>query len=253
MTIARISDPQRNCSSSSFRRAADSRNYHPGKQVDGKPKTMTTDQAVSQGGYGHHQAAHDATLDAGGNRVNLLGKPEPITRHSGTKLVHRAGLLDDRLGTKRRLDQGSCLCPRPGSSCPIQPPRPKTNSTAPTRDRARLVAKPAPRSVIPSASTIGQAVARGISTLSAIGRDPAGPRSCRSELVIHSRFLLEFNRPQRPTTYTKVKTTTQTPSTKCQYQETTSTPVLFRSVICRRHARPNTMLITITPMVTCKA
>src|SRR5271157_690294 len=89
----------------SFGRAADSRNYHPGEQVDGKPETMTTDQAVSQGGNGHHQAAHDTTLDAGGNRVNPLGKPEPITRHSGTEMVHRAGPLGDRLGTQRRLDE----------------------------------------------------------------------------------------------------------------------------------------------------
>ena len=84
-----------------------------------------------------------------------------------------------------------------------------------------LVASPAPIRVIPSASTIGQTVGRGISTLSRAGGflpvQRAVDRACHT-----CRFLTWT---QRPTRYTKVKTTAQTPSTKCQYQETTFTPV----------------------------
>src|SRR5262249_32761939 len=63
-------------------------------------------------------------------------------------------------------------------------------------------------------------------------------------------YFKSSNLPQRPITYTRVNTTTQTPSTKCQYHETTSTPVIFFSVICRRAASPNTIAMVITPTVT---
>ena len=66
---------------------------------------MAAKEAVGQGRDGHHHPAHDTTLDAGGNGVNPLRKPEPITRHSGTEMVHRAGPLGDRPGTQRRLDE----------------------------------------------------------------------------------------------------------------------------------------------------
>ena len=102
-----------------------------------------------------------------------------------------------------------------------------------TDDRqGQIRRQPAPRRVIPRASTIGQAVARGISTLSG----PAGSVRDRTATVDGGSVMLicdsrigNFDQLERPTTYTRVNTTTQTPSTKCQYQETTSTPVLFRS------------------------
>src|SRR5208337_4365327 len=86
-------------------RAADSRNDHPRQQVDGEPKAMATEQAISQRRERHHQAADNTSPDTGGNRVNLFGKPEPITRQTETELVNRARLFGHGLGTERRLDQ----------------------------------------------------------------------------------------------------------------------------------------------------
>ena len=105
MTDRQDQRPQLELLELSLGRAADSRNDHPGQQVDGEPEAMAAEEAVGQRRDGHHQAAHDATLDAGGNRVNLLGKLEPITRHAGPELVDRARPLGDGPGTKRRLDQ----------------------------------------------------------------------------------------------------------------------------------------------------
>ena len=187
---------------------------------------------------------------------NLLGKLEPITRHAGTELVDRARLPGDRPGTQRRLDQRFVQVAPTGQQLPdpaaqaedeqhraddgqgqvrrqagAQQGDPQRQHDRPGR-RPRHFHAPGDRRILP--------VRRAV--------DGACHASVR-DLTIETRDRLTH----RPTRYTRVKTTSQTPSTKCQYQETTSTPVSFRSVICLRHARPKTMLITITPMVTCKA
>ncbi len=86
-----------------------------------------------------------------------------MSHHAGTELVDRARLLGNRPAPRAGSTSGSCQCPRPGKSCTIHPPRPKTHRTTPTTTSARLVASPAPRRVIPRARTIGHAVGRGVS------------------------------------------------------------------------------------------
>jgi hypothetical protein len=51
------------------------------------------------------------------------------------------------------------MCPKPGKSWRIQPPRPRTKNTRPTINKTGLVTNPTPRRAIPNANTMGHAVA----------------------------------------------------------------------------------------------
>src|SRR5262245_57541818 len=57
----------------------------------------------------------------------------------------------------------------------------------------------------------------------------------------------------RPTTYTTVKTTTHTPSTKCQYQETSSTRSAWTALSAPEHAKMMQRLSMTSPSITCEA
>src|SRR5215510_16143806 len=60
-------------------------------------------------------------------------------------------------------------------------------------------------------------------------------------------------RAHRPTTYTTVNTTTHTPSTKCQYQETSSTRVAWTTLSAPDHAKTRQRLSMTSPRITCDA
>ena len=112
--------------------------------------------------------------------MERFGKLKPISRHAGTELVDRARPCRDGALTQGRLStHGSCMCPRPGSNWPTQPPTPRTNNRRRPTESARFVAHPAPSIVIPRATTIGQTVACGISTLDGTSRYQASPRDDR--------------------------------------------------------------------------
>ena len=76
----------------------------PASRLIGNQRAMATEQTVGQGRDGHHQPPDDSTFHAGGDRVDLLGKLEPITHHSRSELVDRAGPFDDRPRTEGWLD-----------------------------------------------------------------------------------------------------------------------------------------------------
>src|SRR5215813_2562549 len=57
----------------------------------------------------------------------------------------------------------------------------------------------------------------------------------------------------RPTTYTTVKTTTHTPSTKCQYQDTSSTRSAWTALSAPENAKATHRLSMTSPTITCDA
>src|SRR5207247_9323494 len=64
---------------------------------------------------------------------------------------------------------------------------------------------------------------------------------------------VDRRRDHRPTTYTTVKTTTHTPSTKCQYQETSSTRSAWMALSAPEDAKARQRLSMMSPRITCDA
>src|ERR1700739_4604072 len=127
-------------------------------------------------------------------------------------------------------------------TCRNQPTQPAIASTAPRTVTETSVRRPANSNVKPKAKTSGHAVGAG----SAISL-------AAQELLRSADCISAISSPQRASTYTTVKTTTQTASTKCQYMASTSTrddcscPTRFAS------PNRNTMLSMIRPTITCEA
>src|SRR5690606_36348797 len=117
-----------------------------------------------------------------------------------------------------------------GSTSRNQQIAPANVSTTPTADTIQCVTSPAKPSVMPSAAIIGAAVGAG------------------SSMVVGSRSSAIL---QRPITYTVVNTTTHTASTKCQYQESTSTRSTSAARSAPRRLKTSTSPSSSRPTVTC--
>src|SRR5215468_392395 len=135
----------------------------------------------------------------------------------------------------------SCSWGKTSRNQPIDPAR---ESTAPSKLTEKLVTRPANNKVDPKARTKGQAVGAGTSISRGVGR-------LSVDCSVISKVAISF--PQRPRTYTTVKTTTQTTSTKCQYNESTSTRPDCSLPTLPAKAKIATMMSMIIPAVTWNA
>ena len=179
-------------------------------------------------------AADDAALDAGGDGMNLLRQPEAVAGHAlAAAAPRRPARPSPGWGACAGSTSGSWTWPRPGSSWPIQRPSPTTTITAPDDEKRRARRPPRrPAGPGPATSTSGATVGRGISTES--GRRLRRRLGDCLRIARHRAHRSPVaSRAHRPTRYTTVNTTTQTPSTKCQYQDTSSTPAWFAVVTWR--------------------
>src|SRR5215472_227739 len=130
-----------------------------------------------------------------------------------------------------------------GKTSRNQPTEPARASTTPRTVTDTLVSRPANIKANPQAKARGHAVDAGTS----ISLETRGPgATCSADPIATSPLY-------RPITYTTVKTTTHTASTKCQYMESVS----IRADCSRPKlpARPNssTTLSMIRPTVTWEA
>src|SRR5262249_14594743 len=83
------------------------RHGHRREEVDRVPDAALEDGAVEEGDHSHRDAAHDAALDAGGERMHLDGVTYPMTGLTEPESVDGSGRGPDRppsLGDGRQRD-----------------------------------------------------------------------------------------------------------------------------------------------------
>src|SRR5215813_7225849 len=87
------------------------------------------------------------------------------------------------------------------------------------------------------------------------GPDMAPHTPQRSDVPRHSRGTPRdrHRTSHRPITYTTAKTTTHTPSTKCQYQDTSSTRSAWTTLSAPENAKATHRLSMTSPTITCDA
>ena len=197
-----------------------------GEQVDRIPEAPLHEDAVGERHHRHHHGADEASLDARRERLHLDRHPHAVPGLAELQTLHTRGNGDDR---RRPLGEGTerdCSTCSSGSTWNHQPIAPIRASASPTMPTTTWVTSAAMARVRPRANTMGHTVGAG---------------------SVWWSWSWTAHRPiSRPT----VKTTTHTPSTKCQYQDTISTRSAWAArsapVAANTQQRPSMTSPTIT-------